>query len=536
MTPSATDDDLLVRWRAGDAPAGEALVERYFERLYAFFQTKLEGEADELVQATFLACLSAKDRFRGDASFRTYLFAIAKNQLYNALRDRHRDGARLAFDVSSIRDVVSTQRTRIARGEDRARLVDALQQLPVEQQVLLELHYWEDLAIGELSSIFEAPEVTIRSRLHRARRALRDLLHPESRKLPVGRAAMAIAASLVVGACGLEDDTTVAVEQALGGDSCPPKSCGFNSPEMDHYGFHELHERGDKNSEGFAIRGFRAKDGSDLALDVTKNRLSGYDAVNGRTLRGHDLIGAWILIERDGSDEYIVRIQDVGQIAFPIGTPRAVETYVLEWIPSLNFVPVEEAGIDWVNVCDPQDVDPPPDVPWWESFGQRPVDSILFEGDRFELDTMTTKPGADADWFNIGCAGHTLAKLFLTRNTLASNPVATHDERQATLKMLVGDYCNIGKPFTVAGQALAWQGGLVNFYATPVSLEARWNANGAMCIDTPRMANPTTQAGAAEFPDIWQAIKDHCGTLTPPPCDPAHGYDFAGAERVSANW
>jgi RNA polymerase sigma factor (sigma-70 family) len=174
------DGDLLARWQDGDRGAGEALVERYFERLYAFFATKLDHEADELVQATFLACLAAKDRYRGDATFKTFLYAIAKNHLYAALRKRHRDGDRLAFDVSSIEDVVSTPRTVIARNQDHERLVRAMRGLPVEQQTLLELHYWNDLGMTELAAVFEMPEVSIRSRLHRARKALRERLEEQS--------------------------------------------------------------------------------------------------------------------------------------------------------------------------------------------------------------------------------------------------------------------------------------------------------------------------------------------------------------------
>ena len=172
---SIDDDRLLESWQGGDATAGEQLVERYFDPLYNFFQTKLDSEADELVQLTFLACVGAKDRFRRQSSFRTFLYGIAKNQLYAALRGKVRD-ARHDFALSSIIDLVSTPRTRLSRNQDYERLVAAMQQLPVEQQTLLELHYWSELGIGELAEIFEAPDATIRSRLHRARAALRDLL------------------------------------------------------------------------------------------------------------------------------------------------------------------------------------------------------------------------------------------------------------------------------------------------------------------------------------------------------------------------
>lgn len=165
---------LLERWRAGDTTAGEQLFARHFDSIYGFFETKCEADADELTQATFLACLRARDQFRNQASFRTYLFTIARHELYRVLRTRKRDGDRLDFELSSIAELVSTPGTRIARNQEHKRLVEALRQLPVEQQTLLELHYWEDMEIADLAEVFESPQATIRTRLHRARKALRE--------------------------------------------------------------------------------------------------------------------------------------------------------------------------------------------------------------------------------------------------------------------------------------------------------------------------------------------------------------------------
>jgi RNA polymerase sigma-70 factor (ECF subfamily) len=173
------DIELLDRWRGGDAEAGQELFERHFDSIYGFFETKCEADADELVQATFLACLRAKDQFRKESSFRTYLFTIARNELYRVLRGRQRDGARLNFELSSIAELVSTPGTRIARNQEHKRLIESLRALPVEQQTLLELHYWEEMDIAQLAEIFEAPSVTIRTRLHRARKALRDLMEAQ---------------------------------------------------------------------------------------------------------------------------------------------------------------------------------------------------------------------------------------------------------------------------------------------------------------------------------------------------------------------
>jgi RNA polymerase sigma factor (sigma-70 family) len=174
-----SDVDLLTAWRAGDEAAGQALFSRHFRRVYRFFETKCGPDADELVQATFLACVRAKNQFRGDSSFATYLFTIARHELYRAFSDRRRDLGRIDFEASSIAELAPTPRTRMAASEDRRKLLNALRDLPVEQQVLLELHYWEGVEIGELAEIFESPAGTIRSRLHRARIALKERMAKE---------------------------------------------------------------------------------------------------------------------------------------------------------------------------------------------------------------------------------------------------------------------------------------------------------------------------------------------------------------------
>lgn len=170
------DYELLDKWRNGDAAAGQELFARHFDGIYGFFETKCAGDADELVQATFLACLRAKQQFRKESSFRTYLFTIARHELYRVLRSRQRDGRRFDFELSSIAEMVSTPGTRLGRNQEVQRLVSAMQRLPVEQQMLLELHYWEEMEINELAEVFESPAVTIRTRLHRARKALRELM------------------------------------------------------------------------------------------------------------------------------------------------------------------------------------------------------------------------------------------------------------------------------------------------------------------------------------------------------------------------
>ena len=168
------DRELLERWRAGDQAAGRDLFARYFDPLFRFFANKC-NEPDELVQATFFALVKARDQFAGDSSFRTYLFTIARNELYRWLRTFKRERG---FDpeLSSIAEVATTAGSRLARNEEHRRLCAALRTLPVESQTLLELHYWEGLDATALAEVFDAQVATIRQRLSRARLALKDAL------------------------------------------------------------------------------------------------------------------------------------------------------------------------------------------------------------------------------------------------------------------------------------------------------------------------------------------------------------------------
>jgi RNA polymerase sigma-70 factor (ECF subfamily) len=169
------DLGLLERWRAGERDAGEALFERHFESLYRFFQSKSSGDADELVQSTLLACLTAREQFRGDSNFRAYLFTIARNKLYRYLRER-RHSERFDVTITSVAEVITTPRTVLARDQAHRALLAALRELSIEQQTLLELYYWEELDTLELGKIFDVAPGTIRIWLFRARGRLRELL------------------------------------------------------------------------------------------------------------------------------------------------------------------------------------------------------------------------------------------------------------------------------------------------------------------------------------------------------------------------
>lgn len=192
MSCLLTDLELLDRWREGDHHAGNDLFRRHFRSVYQFFRDKVSGEEDELIQATFLACVRGRDQFRNDGSFRAYLFSLARNELYRYLRRLARD-ANLDFSVTSLAAVTPSPSSAMAKDERRAILAGALRELPVQQQLVLELHYWEDMRARELAQVFEIAEPTARLWLFRARQALRVQLERVGARLPEESGAEALA-------------------------------------------------------------------------------------------------------------------------------------------------------------------------------------------------------------------------------------------------------------------------------------------------------------------------------------------------------
>jgi RNA polymerase sigma-70 factor (ECF subfamily) len=169
---TANDLELLESWRAGDTGAGEALFERHFDAVVRFFRNKTEEGAEDLVQKTFLGCVEGRDRFRGDASFRTFLFAVAHNVLKNHFRSKRRLGGEIDFTLRSVHDLAPSPSTVVAEHRTAQLLLEALRRIPVEYQVALELHYWEDLTALEIAHVLDMPVGTSKTRLRRARQLL----------------------------------------------------------------------------------------------------------------------------------------------------------------------------------------------------------------------------------------------------------------------------------------------------------------------------------------------------------------------------
>ncbi|KIG13088.1 RNA polymerase sigma-70 factor [Enhygromyxa salina] len=182
MTPDAA---LLAAWRDGDTRAGSQLFDRHYARLARFFKNKVGDEIYDLIQQTMLTCLERCDQLRDDARFAPFLLGVARNVLLHHYRTRARKHDKLDFDVSSVADLFVGGTTIIARRQRDRALLEALRRLPVEDQILLELYYWEELGGPALAELYAVPEGTIRTRLRKARQALEQALGRVGRSLGV---------------------------------------------------------------------------------------------------------------------------------------------------------------------------------------------------------------------------------------------------------------------------------------------------------------------------------------------------------------
>lgn len=168
------DFEVLDRWRAGDRGAGNELLRRHFDRLYRFFANKVGQEVDDLIQRTFLACVESRDRFRKQASVRTYLFTVARHELYHHFRRSRRDERVTDVGEHSVADLGSTPSRIAAARQEHKLLLTALRRIPLDLQVAVELHYWEGMSTAEVGEVLEIPQGTAKSRLRRAREHLQE--------------------------------------------------------------------------------------------------------------------------------------------------------------------------------------------------------------------------------------------------------------------------------------------------------------------------------------------------------------------------
>jgi RNA polymerase sigma-70 factor, ECF subfamily len=166
-----SDEQLMLALAQGEVSAFDELFLRYWEKLRRFFIRRLDdrSRAEELAQDTFLVVFRAASRYEPRALFRTYLYAIAL-RVVRAERRKARLRALLFLREPS-------REPAAPAGDDAALWIrEALWQLNVKDREVLMLREYDELSYVEIATVLKTRVNTVRSRLFRARQALRELL------------------------------------------------------------------------------------------------------------------------------------------------------------------------------------------------------------------------------------------------------------------------------------------------------------------------------------------------------------------------
>lgn len=192
--PGSDDREAVDRARRGDPEAFRVLVERYQGRAYRLALRVLRDEerARDAVQDAFLKAYVNLDRFEGRSSFYTWLYRLVMNLCLDARRRDHSarfvetpepaDLERLAAaesrppDEMIFREHEQSPEEALDRGQLRAALARAIDELPDAARETLILREVDGLSYAEIAEALEIPKGTVMSRLHYARRRVQELL------------------------------------------------------------------------------------------------------------------------------------------------------------------------------------------------------------------------------------------------------------------------------------------------------------------------------------------------------------------------
>jgi len=186
--PAKVEDDLLARYRDGDAQAFRELVDAYRERMLHFFYRLCwdRDRAEDLCQDLFIKLITGSKRYRPEGRMSTFVYRVATNlwiDHYRSQRPRprmysydqvvHPDGD-LAPRQFAGEDVAPSD--QLIDGEQRAAMRNALERLTEPHRLVFELAVYQERPYGEISELLGIPVGTVKSRMHNAVRSIKEML------------------------------------------------------------------------------------------------------------------------------------------------------------------------------------------------------------------------------------------------------------------------------------------------------------------------------------------------------------------------
>ncbi|WNG52403.1 RNA polymerase sigma factor [Archangium minus] len=158
----------------GDTTAFNTLFQRYARAMRAYL-LRLSGQAsaaDDLVQLTFLSVVRARGRFRADARFKPWLYAIGTNVARNWIRRQRRQEA-LTESLPRVAELEDSPTHHLGM---KRRVQEALAKLPEGQRVPIVMHRFQGLSFAEIAMAMGLTEGAVKVRAHRGYVRLRELL------------------------------------------------------------------------------------------------------------------------------------------------------------------------------------------------------------------------------------------------------------------------------------------------------------------------------------------------------------------------
>lgn len=159
-------------------PRFEILIERHHDEIYSYLWRLLHGtgglggatDAQDLTQEVFLRAYRAFGRLRPDSNYRAWLYKIATNCAYTALKRGQRDGASLPDNIA---DAAPLPHQQVIHNETLATVQQAIEGLPPKQHAALVMRYLQGLKYAEVAQALDCSEDSARANVYQAIRRLR---------------------------------------------------------------------------------------------------------------------------------------------------------------------------------------------------------------------------------------------------------------------------------------------------------------------------------------------------------------------------
>ncbi|MGH2730164.1 MAG: RNA polymerase sigma factor [Actinomycetota bacterium] len=171
------EDEELAEYAASEAAAFEELYDRYVQPVHRYIRAQVpdDATAEDLTAQVFFKAFVAASSYRGDGSYKSWIFQIARNTTSTWKSER----ARLEIPVERLPVEPQVEDVPVSAtlvGEERDLVLATVAELPAAQQEVVRLRYYKDLTVEEIARITRRSTGAVRQLLHRARNRLRGRL------------------------------------------------------------------------------------------------------------------------------------------------------------------------------------------------------------------------------------------------------------------------------------------------------------------------------------------------------------------------